>query len=178
METDQHDFHFAIRNFLKKDECEGIALSGEVSLIQDRINKAIFDWNDQTDNGFIVDYMKNYDVKVITHEDETTVDHQKLHTPHNGNMLSHCPKIQAYVFLTDRDEYQGGEIETEGWQGVPYQDNFGEWIGDPDGPHQPDWLNEQGTLYITHSSNYIGFARTHNGSKQVMRIIVSGPAYR
>ena len=174
----EHGIHCAIQNFLTKEECEGIALSGDITPVQDKINKAIFDWNDQDHTKFKVSYSDHYDSKVITHEDETSQDVGRIHSIHNENLSKKCAKIQAYIFLTDRDEYQGGEILTEGWQPVPYQDNFGKWMGDPDAPAQPIWLSEQGSLYITHAGTGVGFNLTHNGSAQLLRIIVGGPAYK
>ncbi len=174
----EHGMHFAIKNFLTKEECEGIVLSGDITPVQDRINKAIFDWNDQDHTKFKVNYSDHYEYKVVTHEDESTHEARRIHTLRQENISKACPKIQAYVFLTDCDEYQGGEISTEGWQSVPYQDNFGEWMGDPKEPAQPDWLSEQGSLYITHAGTAVGFNLTHNGSSQLAVILVGGPAYK
>jgi len=74
--------------------------------------------------------------------------------------------------------YIKGEASIDDWPSPPYKDNFGNWVGDPDKPHQPIWLNEQGTLMIAHGGIEVGYGRTLNGSAQKVLETISGPAYR
>lgn len=178
METEQLDLYYAEKNFLSKEECEGIILSGDITLVKDKINKAIFEWNDRTETRFVVDYQKQYTDTVLEGADESMAEKQPMHTIHKDNLQDECWKIQAYVILGDTDDYQGGELLLDDWPCVPYQDNFGDWKGDPEQAHQPGWINEQGTLFITHASKRVGFDRITNGSAPKLRIMVGGPAYK
>ena len=174
----EHESYLAIQNFLTKEECEGIALSGDITLVKDKINKAVFDWNDNDNNKFIVDYSENYKHYIAAGNEETHIKKQAAHTVHSDNLFDIPWKIQAIINLADTDEFQGGELILDDWPQVPYQDNFGKWNGDPDKPHQPRWMNEQGTLFIAHAGKRVGFCSTTNGSSPRLIILIGGPAYK
>jgi hypothetical protein len=174
----EHESYLALQNFLTKEECEGIVLSNDITLVKDKINKAIFEWNDNPEHSFIVDYSEQYRHTILSGDEETEVVKTAAHVMHKDNFWDTPWKIQAYINLADTDEYQGGEILLDKWPQVPYQDNFGKWNGDPEKPHQPRWMNEQGTLFVAHAGKRVGFDRTTNGSSPRLRILVGGPAYK
>ena len=176
-ETITHLNYFAHQNFLSKDECEGIVLSEDSTLVKDKIMKAIFDWNDQPENQFVLDFSDDK-IHVVSGTEETGIPMNSAHTLHNGNLREPGWKVQAYIHLASTDEYQGGEMFLKDWPQVPYKDNFGKWIGDPEEPHQPTWLKEQGTLVITDAGAEVGFDITINGNSPKLRILIGGPAYK
>ena len=150
METAKWGRTLAIKNFFTQDECNAIAQSGGVhgTVYADTINKAIFDWNDVVDTSYKVDW-STCRFTMVPCKEETFIKKTSQHTLHSGNMFDECIKIQAWINLAD-----------------------------PDKPHQPIWLNEQGTLMIAHGGIEVGYGRTLNGSAQKVLATISGPAYR
>ena len=179
METAKWGTTLAIKNFFTDEECDAIRLSGNITgtTYKDTINKAIFEWNDHDVTKYRLDW-SDEEVRIVPFKEETIVKKQAQHIFHKGNISDSCIKIQAWLNLANDDSFQGSEIQIADWPHTPYQSNFGNWVGDRGQPHQPNWLNEQGTLVIAHASIEIGYGRTLNGSAPRLLVTVGGPAYK
>jgi hypothetical protein len=53
-------------------------------------------------------------------------------------------------------------------------DNFGKWKGNPNEVHQPQWLNEMGTIILFPGTQYWGVDRVWHGERKILMIEVIG----
>ena len=116
--------------------------------------KAIYDFCDPKQSiekivdevvDMVVSYYEIVQVKGVVHNVHTLVEGDyQTDMESFGDPTSYI----GVVNLTDRSDYQGGNIDFRNWPEPPRMGNFGDMIGDPNKPHQPLWTNEDGTLVM------------------------------
>lgn len=180
-EVVKHDFFFAVKDFLSKEECEQFRLfldkkEATCNAIE-RIIEKVVDWNNQTLKFAInptLPTILNYTAFEAQVKSSTAPDH----AVHVGNIQHPNPsKWSVIVNLHDRDEVQGGELIFRKWAPTPYKDNYGNWRGDPNKPHVPQWINELGTIVIYPSMVENGYALVTSGTAHRAKILVNGPQF-
>lgn len=96
------------------------------------------------------------------------------HTWHDGNKDKSGVLYTILVNCNTITECQGGLIEIKGYPQTPHHDNFGKWKGNPNEVHQPQWLNELGTIILFPGTQYWGVDRVWHGERKILMIEVIG----
>ena len=104
--------------------------------------------------------------KEMSFEETDRMDPKCDHIWHDGNKNKTGILFQALEPLNWPDDYQGAYFEMN-LPGVPYRDNFGNWKGNPEEPHQPHWANEPGSVVFMPWYEPWGVSRVWHGSKKV-----------
>lgn len=182
MDEVSYNFFLAKKNFLTDEQCQLLRefLENPSSKCEsvDLVVQEIVNWNSKTLN-FDIDETKPIITNFTGYEATAKTSTVPDHAIHIGNIRNPSPmKWTAIVNLHNRDDVQGAELIFRTWATTPYKDNFGHWKGDPTKPHQPQWINEQGSIIIYPSMVENGFALVTSGTAYRAKISLTGPQFR
>ena len=96
------------------------------------------------------------------------------HVWHDGNKDKNGVLYTLLVNCNTNNDYQGGLITIKGYPQTPHKDNFGNWKGNPTEVHQPQWLNEMGTIIMFPGTQEWGVDRVWHGERNILMIEVIG----
>jgi hypothetical protein len=180
------DLFHAQENFLSAEEVEALyefvqnrdSTESKTTSILDKIVQ-FCQFHNETSLNLDVDWskplLKDYTGYESMVESMMTPDH----AIHYGNIFNEDPpKWTVIVMASNRNQVQGGELVFRNWPATPYKDNFGAWIGDTTQPHQPQWINELGTIVIFPSMCDHGFSLVTSGEQKRVKIQFTGPQWK
>jgi len=180
-EVVKHDFFCAKKDFLSKEEVEQFKLFLDRKEVEcgciNKIVQSMVDWNQQTLK-FDISPMLPVILNYTAFEAQVKSTPAPDHAIHIGNIAHPNPaKWVAIVNLHDRDEVQGGELTFRKWAPTPYKDNFGNWRGDPNKPHVPQWANECGSIIIYPAMVENGYTLVTSGTAHRAKVLINGPQF-